>query len=220
MAKRTKIPNMYIDKELARQYEEERIEKIYQEVKLRTRIRKVNLRIKKLKEAGFATESVAVENLFTQLDSSPVGLSKTKAGYISLRGTSSKNMTQMTAINKSIGQFFKNRTSSVEGMELLYEERREQLYNMFDDKSFIESLSFKDIKQIYSVFQSNEYKRLQSRMGSPEFFVMMTQAIDQKWDKQRLLKEMSLYIDEGNDLDLKDDIESLFKNYLAPYANR
>lgn len=220
MAKRTKIPNMYIDKELARQYEEERIEKIYQEVKLRTRIKKVNQMLRKLKQADFYEDSIAVANIFNKLDSSPVGVSKTKAGYISLRGTSTKNMTQMAAINKSIGEFLANRTSTVEGMTLLYEERRDQLWHMFDDKNFIDSLTYKDIKNIYSVFQSNEYKRLQSRMGSPEFFVMMTQAIDKKFDTERFLKEMSLYIDEGNDLDLRDDIESLFKNYLAPYANR
>ena len=220
MAKRIKIPKMYIDKELARQYEEERIEKIYQEVKLRTRIKKVNQMLRKLKQADFYEDSIAVANIFNKLDSSPVGVSKTNAGYISLRGTSTKNMTQMAAINKSIGEFLANRTSTVEGMTLLYEERRDQLWHMFDDKNFIDSLTYKDIKNIYSVFQSNEYKRLQSRMGSPEFFVMMTQAIDKKFDTERFLKEMSLYIDEGNDLDLKDDIESLFKNYLAPYANR
>ena len=200
--------------------ESERSEIIYERIKAKSRIKKVNAMLRALKESGMYDESIAVENIFNYLDTSPLDVTQTKSGYISTRGIKGKSVTQLTGINKAISEFIKNKTSTVSGMNELYEERRNELSRMIGDQEFIDSLSYKDIRNIYKVFQSEEHKRLQSRMGSPEFFTLATQAIDEKWDSNKFKKEMSNYIAEGNDKKLKKDIVSLYNNYISGYANR
>ena len=141
-------------------------------LKLKTKIKNINAMLRALKKEGLYDESIAVENIFDYLESSPVDIQKTKSGYISVRNIKNKSMTQLTGINKAISEFVKNKTSTVSGMNELYEERRNELSRFISDKEFVDSLSYKDIRSIYKVFQSNEYKKLQSRMGSPEFFTL------------------------------------------------
>jgi hypothetical protein len=198
----------------------ERSEIIYEQVKAKSRIKKVNAMLRALKKEGLYDESIAVENIFNFLDTSPLGVDQTKSGYISVRGLSGKSVTQLTGINKAISEFIKNKTSTVSGMRELYEERRNELARFIEDGSFLDALSYKDIRDIYKVFQSNEYKKLQSRMGSPEFFTLMTQSIDEKWSKDRFQKEMEYYLAEGNDEDLKGDIGYIYDIYIKNFVNR
>lgn len=201
----------------------ERSEIIYEQIKTKARIRKVNAMLRALKETDYYDESIAVENLFNYLGTETVDVKQTKKGYVSTRGIKSKSFTQITAINKEISEFIKNKTSTVTGMEELYEERRNELYRFINDKDFVNSLSYHDIRTIYRVFQSNEYKKLQSRMGSPEFFTLLTQAIDEQWDKNKFIKEMKNYLPEGNDEDLKKDVTNIIKVYnsrIKPFNNR
>lgn len=198
----------------------ERSEIIYEQIKAKSRIKKVNAMLRALKKEGLYDESIAVENIFNFLDTSPLGVDQTKSGYISVRGLSGKSVTQLTGINKAISEFIKNKTSTVSGMRELYEERRNELARFIEDGSFLDSLSYKDIRDIYKVFQSNEYKKLQSRMGSPEFFTLMTQSIDEKWSKDRFQKEMEYYLAEGNDEDLKGDIGYIYDIYIKNFVNR
>ena len=198
----------------------DRAEIIYEQVKAKSRIKKVNAMLRALKKEGLYDESIAVENIFNFLDSSPLGVEQTKSGYISVRGLSGKSVTQLTGVNKAISEFIKNKTSTVSGMRELYEERRNELARFIEDGSFLDALSYKDIRDIYKVFQSNEYKKLQSRMGSPEFFTLMTQSIDEKWSKDRFQKEMEYYLAEGNDEDLKGDIGYIYDIYIKNFVNR
>ena len=198
----------------------ERSEIIYEQIKAKSRIKKVNAMLRALKKEGLYDESIAVENIFNYLDTSPLGVEQTKSGYISVRGLSGKSVTQLTGVNKAISEFIKNKTSTVSGMRELYEERRNELARFIEDGSFLDALSYKDIRDIYKVFQSNEYKKLQSRMGSPEFFTLMTQSIDEKWSKDRFQKEMEYYLAEGNDEDLKGDIGYIYDIYIKNFVNR
>ena len=91
---------------------------------------------------------------------------------------------------------------------------------MFDDEDFINNLSDKDIRRIYSVFQSNEYQRNDKKFDSKTFFTLYTQAIDKKYDKVRFIKEVNYYIDSGTDMDLKEDIVSIYDQYIKQYIKR
>ena len=220
MAKRIKIPKMYMDAELVKQYEEERIEKIYQEVKLRSRVRKVNRMLKTLKDVDYYEDSVAVENIFNYLGTEKVNVNKTKGGYISLKATTNVNMTQVTGINKAINEFLKNKTSTPTGMRELFEERRSLLKSMMNDTDFVDKLSYKDLRSIYKVFKSNEYTKNERRYDSKSFFVLYTKAIDEKWSRQKFIKNMDMYIDIGSDEDLKADIKKIYDDYIKNYAKR
>lgn len=218
--KKVKIPKEYRDLELEKLYREQRQEAIYQQVKLRSRIKKVNRSLRALQKEGYYDESVAVENIFDLLESKPVNIQRTKSGYISLKGLSSKTQTQYTAINKSINEFFKNKTSTVSGFEELYEERREELFRMFDDKGFVKNLTNKELRDIYKVFQSNEYDRKNKRFSSKDFFTQYTSAIDNKWSKEKFEVEMNKYFETGNDPELKKAVSNIYDKYISNFANR
>lgn len=214
------IPEKYVDKELEKLYIEERREQIYQQIKLRSRVRKVNAMLRALKKEEWYDESVAVDNLMNYVTSDVVDSTITKSGYISLKGLKSSSQIQLAGLNKAIGQFIKNKTSTPSGMEKLYEERRSELLTMFDDKDFINNLFIKDLRTIYEVFKSNQYEKLQGRMGSPEFFTLYTQAIDEKRDKEWFMKQLDYYVDFGNDLDLRESTEELYDRFISRWNGR
>ena len=216
----TNTTKFNMDKFLQQKIKEERQEQIYEMVKLRSRVRKVNRALASLRKSGLYDESVAVENIFNYLQSKPINVKATKSGNISLVSLKGKSMTQITGIEKAIDQFIKNKTSSVKGMLKLYDERREELSRMFDDESFVKSLSNKDLKTIYSVFQSKEYDRESRRFDSKTFFTLYTQAIDQKKDKEWFMNEMDVYMQTGQDEDLREAVEDIYDKYIKIYANR
>lgn len=216
------VTKFNMDKFLQQQIKEERQEQIYEMVKLRSQIRKINRALSALRKSGYYDESIAVENLVNQLTSKAVGIETTSKGNISLSSfkIGKLSITKQTAINKSIDQFLKNKTSTVKGMELLYDERRDELARMFDDQEFVKSLSYKDLKTIYDVFQSREYDKENRRFDSKTFFTIYTQAIDQKKDKEWFLKEMGTYQEIGQDEDLKDSLSDIYDKYISKYAKR
>ena len=220
MVKAKDLTKFNMDKFLQQKVKDERQEQIYEMVKLRSKVRKVNRALSALKKSGLYDDSVAVDNIFNFLESKPINVDKTKSGYVSLRSLKGKSMTQLTGIIKAIDQFTKNKTSSVKGMNELFEERKSELRRMFDDEDFVNSLDYKDIKDIYSVFKSNEYKRNDRRFDSKSFFTLYTQAIDEKFDKQKFVKEMDYYIESGEDQDLKEDIIKIYDEYISKYVSR
>ena len=219
MAK-SNITKFNLDKFLQQKMKEERQEQIYEMVKLRSRVRKVNRALAALRKTGLYDESIAVENIFNMLESKAVGVTKTQAGNVSLRSIKGKSMTQITAIEKAIDQFVKNKTSTVKGMEELFNERRDELARMFDDKEFVDQLTNKDLRHIYSVFQSREYDRENKRFDSKSFFTTYIQAIDEKKDKEWFLKEMRTYQDIGQDEDLREAVEKIYDTYISNYVKR
>ena len=200
-----------IQKAQARQRQKAQIEITIKKINV------INQKLRALKKSDLYEESLAVENLFSYLSANTINVERTKGGYVSLKGIQNKSM---VGINKAIDNFFKNPTHTVKGMKQLYANRKDELREWIEDKEFVNKLSYDDLKKIYSVFQSNEYKKMQSRMGSPEFFTLMTQAIDEKWDKQKFEREMKYYIAEGNDEDLKEDIQAIYDDYIKNYAKR
>ena len=89
-----------------------------------------------------------------------------------------------------------------------------------EDKEFVDSLGYDDLRKIYSVFQSNEYERTSKSFDSKSFFTVYTQAIDEKWKKRRFMREVKHYIDYGNDESLKEDIKTIYDDYIKNYSKR
>ena len=220
MARTTNIINFNMDKYLKQLIEEERREQIYEKIRVKRMIKQVNKALKSLREEDLYKESVAVENLFNLLESNTVNLKQTKSGNVSIVGINKKSLTQLTAITKAINEFKKNPTSTVKGMKELYKERKEELRGWLEDKEFVDSLGYDDLRKIYSVFQSNEYERTSKSFDSKSFFTVYTQAIDEKWKKRRFMREVKHYIDYGNDESLKEDIKTIYDDYIKNYSKR
>ena len=200
--------------------ESERSELIYEQVKAKTRIKKVNAMLRALRESGMYDESIAVENMFNYLMSAPEEIKKTKSGYISTVGIKGKSMTQLTGLTKQLTQFISNKTSTPAGMEALYGERRKELAYMIGDDEFVKQLSKKDIKAIYSVFQSEQYDKESRRFDSQTFFTLYTQAIDEKKSKEWFINQMKDYGQMGKDENLRKDISEIYDMFISEYANR
>ena len=200
--------------------ESERSEIIYERIKTKSKIRTVNKMLKALKESGMYDESIAVENMFDYLTTKAEGVRKTKAGYISTVGLKTRNTTQITALVKKLSDFISNKTSTPSGMEQLYEERRRELSAMIDDEEFVKQLSKKDIKDIYKVFQSDEYDKENSRFASSTFFRLYTEAIDKKKSKEWFINQMQNYKQIGNDQNLKQAVSDIYDKYIAYYSSR
>lgn len=200
--------------------ESERSELIYEQVKAKTRIKKVNAMLRTLKKSGMYDESIAVENMFDYLTSSAEGIYKTKKGYISTVGIKNKSMTQLAGLTKQLKQFVSNKTSTPTGVEELYEERRYELGAMIDDEDFVKQLSKQDLKDIYAVFQSDEYNKKSERFASSTFFRLYTEAIDKKKSKNWFLNQMQTYKQIGNDQKLKQAVSDIYDKYIAYYSGR
>ena len=221
MAK-SNIVKFNMDKYLQKQIIEERREQIYNVIMLRRRIKEINKALTALRKSGYYDESIAVENLTSQVTSQAVGLRTTRTGNISVVGLKVGKISsgQLTSITKSITDFLKNKTSTIAGMEELYEERRSELATMFKDREFVDSLSYKDLRNIYSVFQSDLYDKENKRYDSKSFFTVYIQAIDEKKDKQWFLKTMENYQNYGNDKELRQASSDIYDKYIKFYAKR
>lgn len=183
-----------------------------------SRAKSINEMLTSLRKSNLYDESVAVDNLFDYLSSRVINVKKSKRGLIKVSSIYQKSISQLIGINKALDQFIKNKTSTVTGMKSLYEERRNELYNFIEDKEFVDSLSYEDIKTIYSVFQSNEYERTSRTFDSKSFFTLYTQAIDEKWTKEKFINEANYYIEHGNDDDVKDELINIYNNYISKYT--
>ena len=196
----------------------ERSEIIYEQVKAKSRIKKVNAMLRALKKEGLYDESVAVENIFNYLDTAPIGVDQTKSGYISVRGLSGKSVTQLTGVNKAISEFIKNKTSTVSGMKELYNERRNEIERFTGSKEFADSLSYKDLRDIYKVFKSNEYATASSSFDSNTFFTLYLTAMSSKnITKDKFLKEATYYAEYGTDEDLKKSLSIIYDKFISTY---
>ena len=200
-----------IQKTQARQREKAQVEITIKKINV------INQMLRALKKSDLYEESLAVENLFSYLSANTINVERTKGGYVSLKGIQNKSM---VGINKAIDNFFKNPTHTVKGMKQLYKNRKEELSDYIDDEEFVNKLSYDDLKKIYSVFQSNAYERTSRSFDSKSFFTVYTQAIDEKWNKQKFMREVEHYIDYGNDEDLKEDIQAIYDDYIKNYAKR
>lgn len=193
--------------------EELELDKIYQRIVIKRNVKIINRMLSALKKSDLYDESIAVENLFNYLKSPVVNVKRTKTGGVSVVGLKSKSITQLTGITKALNDFMKNKTSTVSGMKALYDERIDEL-KRYMDESFVEGMSTKDIRTLYRVFQSNSYERIQSRMDSKSFFTIYTQSIDEKWSREKFIRELNHYIDFGEDMDLKEDLISIYDSYI------
>lgn len=200
--------------------ESEKAELIYERIKAKSRIKRINEMLRSLKKTGLYDESIAVENMFDYLESSAEGIKRTKSGYISTVGLKSKSMTQLVGLTKQLNQFVSNKTSTPSGVEELFEERRNELAAMIDDEEFVNQLSKQDLKDIYSVFQSDEYDKENKRFSSSTFFTLYTEAIDKKRTKEWFLNQMKDYNQIGKDEKLRNAASDIYDKYISYYAGR
>lgn len=123
----------------------------------------------------------------------------TDKGYIKFN----KNLSvgQMNAIIKATNNFFKSKTSTVQGV-------KEARQKIIDEYRLSQDLSYKQAESLYSFFESDDYK-LSDEVKYEAQKIAITVA-KQGGDDEFYIERVKDYIDFGNDEDMKSQLVDIF----------
>ena len=168
-----------------------------------------NRNIQKLAEAGYDSE--AVKLLLSRLEN--VGL-LTKTGKIRVRIPSSiKSEKQFREIQQSFKFFEKSESSTVEGMKNIIQRQRDYIAGK-TSRRFANMLSDSQLLKFNRVYDSSSWENLRDVVASDEASDIMMEAKQKKWSKKRFEQELSKYMEEEPDVNLKQDIEDIYNLYV------
>lgn len=168
-----------------------------------------NRNIQKLSEAGYDSE--AVKLLLTRLEN--VGL-LTKTGKIRVRIPSSiKSEKQFREISQSFKFFEKSESSTVEGMKNIIQRQRDYIAGK-TSRRFANMLSDSQLLKFNRVYESSSWENLRDVVGSDEASDIMMEAKQKRWSKKKFEQELTKYMEEEPDVNLKQDIEDIYKQYV------
>lgn len=168
-----------------------------------------NRNIQKLSEAGYDSE--AVKLLLTRLEN--VGL-LTKTGKIRVRIPSSiKSEKQFREITQSFKLFEKSESSTVEGMKNIIQRQRDYIAGK-TSRRFANMLSDSQLLKFNRVYESSSWENLRDVVASDEASDIMMEAKQKRWSKKKFEQELTKYMEEEPDVNLKQDIEDIYKSYV------
>lgn len=168
-----------------------------------------NRNIQKLTEAGYDSE--AVKLLLTRLEN--VGL-LTKTGKIRVRIPSSiKSEKQFREITQSFKFFEKSESSTVEGMKNIIQRQRDYIAG-HTSRRFANKLSDSQLLKFNRVYESSSWENLRDVVASDEASDIMMEAKQKKWSKKKFESELSKYMEEEPDQNLKADIKEIYDLYV------
>ena len=168
-----------------------------------------NREIQRLTEAGYDSE--AVKLLLTRLEN--VGL-LTKTGKIRVRIPSSiKSEKQFREIGQSFKFFEKSESSTVEGMKNIIQRQRDYIAGK-TSRRFANTLSDSQLLKFNRVYESSSWENLRDVVASDEASDIMMEAKQKRWSKKKFEQELTKYMEEEPDVNLKQDIEDIYKSYV------
>lgn len=168
-----------------------------------------NRNIQKLTEAGYDSE--AVKLLLGRLEN--VGL-LTKTGKIRVRIPSSiKSEKQFREIQQSFKFFEKSEFSTVEGMKNIIQRQRDYIAGK-TSRRFANMLSDSQLLKFNRVYESSSWENLRDVVASDEASDIMMEAKQKRWSKKKFESELTKYMEEEPDVNLKQDIEDIYKLYV------
>ena len=173
------------------------------------RARVANRQIRELQEAGYPSESVKL--LLSRLEKT--GL-LTKRGTIRVRIPSTiKKETQFREIEQSFKFFERSETSTVAGMKNVINRQRDYIAEK-TSRRFANMLSDEQLLQFNKVYESKEWENLKTVVASKETQDIMMEAKQKRWSYNKFERELSNYMEEEPDPELKDDIKTIYEMYV------
>ena len=168
-----------------------------------------NRKIRELKEAGYDSESVKL--LQARLE---------KAGLITKRGTirvripsTIKKEIQFREIQQSFKFFERSESSTVSGMKNIIQRQRDYIAGK-TSKRFANMLSDSQLISFNKVYESREWENLRDVVASDETSDIMMEAKQKRWSESKFEKELTKYMEEEPDVNLKNDIKSIYELYV------
>ena len=158
--------------------------------------KKANQRILRLERLTGLKGEFATKQLYDYLNSNELKAISEK-GRIKVR----KDFTllQYKAIIKATNEFLESDESKVSGLKNLQRE-----YSIKAKKS----LSFKQLSTLYKA--KKNYTWIYEYIPKSEFWALVNVSKEEKWNKETFIIEISNYINEEIDLELKKDLEDLY----------
>ena len=173
------------------------------------RARLANRQIRELQESGYDSE--AVKLLKSRLEKT--GL-LTKRGTVRVRIPSSiKKESQFREIQQSFKFFEKSESSTVAGMKNIINRQRDYIAEK-TSRRFANMLSDEQLLQFNKVYDSKEWENLKSVVSSFESSDIMLEAKQKRWSYNKFERELSLYMEEEPDVNLKEDLKTIYDMYV------
>lgn len=168
-----------------------------------------NRKIRELSEAGYDSESVKL--LLSRLE---------KAGLITKKGTirvripsTIKKEIQFREIQQSFKFFERSESSTVSGMKNIIQRQRDYIAGK-TSKRFANMLSDSQLISFNKVYESREWENLRDVVASDETSDIMMEAKQKRWSENKFEKELTKYMEEEPDVNLKNDIKSIYELYV------
>ena len=168
-----------------------------------------NRKIRELSEAGYDSESVKL--LLSRLE---------KAGLITKKGTirvripsTIKKEIQFREIQQSFKFFERSESSTVSGMKNIIQRQRDYIAGK-TSRRFANMLSDSQLISFNKVYESREWENLRDVVASDETSDIMMEAKQKRWSENKFEKELTKYMEEEPDVNLKNDIKSIYELYV------
>ena len=168
-----------------------------------------NRKIRELREAGYDSESVKL--LQARLE---------KAGLITKKGTIRvripsfiKKEIQFREIQQSFKFFERSESSTVSGMKNIIQRQRDYIAGK-TSRRFANMLSDSQLISFNRVYESREWENLRDVVASDETSDIMMEAKQKRWSENKFEKELTKYMEEEPDVNLKNDIKTIYELYV------
>ena len=168
-----------------------------------------NRKIRELSEAGYDSESVKL--LLARLE---------KAGLITKKGTirvripsTIKKEIQFREIQQSFKFFERSESSTVSGMKNIIQRQRDYIAGK-TSRRFANMLSDSQLISFNKVYESREWENLRDVVASDETSDIMMEAKQKRWSENKFEKELTKYMEEEPDVNLKNDIKTIYELYV------
>ena len=168
-----------------------------------------NRKIRELSEAGYDSESVKL--LLSRLE---------KAGLITKKGTirvripsTIKKEIQFREIQQSFKFFERSESSTVSGMKNIIQRQRDYIAGK-TSRRFANMLSDSQLISFNKVYESREWENLRDVVASDETSDIMMEAKQKRWSENKFEKELTKYMEEEPDVNLKNDIKTIYELYV------
>lgn len=175
--------------------------KLYNE--LIKEVKRANQRLIRL-ESEFGVEKWAAKKLRNRLDTEVV---KAWTSSSRIRLNKSMNLVQLRAVHKAVTNFLNSKTSTISGIKKTIARIKKSFKKELD-------ITEEEAEAIYEAFDEDLLKWIFQYIEPSEFWNLIQEAKEYHFVEDRFIEEIKAIIDFGNDLDVTEKLQKIYKRYV------
>ena len=174
----------------------------------------INKMLEALEEAGYA-DSWAAKVLFSKVDTSQIDV-VTSTRIDKSKINKDYSQTKLFYIKKSLNEFIQSKTSTVEGINKREDEARSYIAELTDNPRFANSLSKEELRQLYSVFNDENYEKLviTGEYSSTEIFSSIVEASSQGTGIRKFMQQIIDHSEDYPDMEIRNIFKGIYRKYV------